>query len=389
MFLFVALAACSETFLPEENGYTATVIYDAGEGRFGSSDKTGIRTFKYKPGVSIVEPGGTQNSQISAPTRTDMHVTAWYPVQLDTQGNPLKDGDGNYLLDDTPWDFSTMRLPDEEGCKLYLSAHWSMNYKLVVDVGEEARAAGVENKEYTDYDEAGPVSQPGIAPSWAGHTFYYYFYLNDSQEEVRLRADSDWKQLILSDENPTITIYVQWLEGDWTIVRTGSQLSYINIDEGNYILDANIDMNNTPLLFKDFTGIFEGNGYTISNVSGSISRETAAEQSLFTFSEGGCIRNVTFVNLQCTVELWTRLQDIDASYYIGLFAGNASSLKTENFTNIGFKDCSLSITRRGNAVGASVQYGLGTSYEGVFGTIGAGQSFALAQGSESVKVTLT
>ena len=173
LLLCSAVAACSDTFLPEENGYTATVIYDAGEGRFGPSDTTGIRTFKYKPGVSIIEPGGEQNTQISAPTRTDMHVSAWYPVQLDESGNPRKDGSGAYILEESPWDFSSMRLPDEDGCKLYLSAHWSMNYKLIVDVGEDARADGVENKEYTDYDKAGPVSQPGTAPRWGGHPCYY------------------------------------------------------------------------------------------------------------------------------------------------------------------------------------------------------------------------
>lgn len=388
LLLCSAVAACSDTFLPEENGYTATVIYDAGEGRFGPSDTTGIRTFKYKPGVSIIEPGGEQNTQISAPTRTDMHVSAWYPVQLDESGNPRKDGSGAYILEESPWDFSSMRLPDEDGCKLYLSAHWSMNYKLIVDVGEDARADGVENKEYTDYDKAGPVSQPGIAPRWDGHTFYYYYYLNAEQEEVRLSSSSDWAQLVLTDETPEITVYVRWLEGEWTIINRSSQLNWQEFDEGNYILDADIDLGGKSFRFDDFTGVFEGNGHTISNITVEDSRNASAEQSMFTFGEGGILRNVVFENVTYSVTLTYALSGEEPSYYIGLLAGNAEGLNLENLSGIAFVGCSINVSSFGSAYGIPVQYGQGTSYEGIFGALGEGQSYTPAAGSEPVTVTV-
>lgn len=90
------------------------------------------------------------------------HVIAWFPALLDENGAPLKNEDGSFQLADEPWDFSADRLPDEAGYKLYLVAKWGMNYKLTIDVGEEARKAGVENIVNQSFTEAGPILQPGL-----------------------------------------------------------------------------------------------------------------------------------------------------------------------------------------------------------------------------------
>ena len=77
MLGFCILAACSSVYLPEENGYTALVVYDANGGRYSNADTTGIKTFKYKPSVRIMEPGGGQNAQFTAPIMNSKHVAAW------------------------------------------------------------------------------------------------------------------------------------------------------------------------------------------------------------------------------------------------------------------------------------------------------------------------
>lgn len=132
--------------------------------------------------------------------------------------------------------FSADRLPDEAGYKLYLVAKWGMNYKLTIDVGEEARKAGVENIVNQSFTEAGPISQPGLNPEWNGYTFHYYY----TEDGKRLRTSEDWAQLVLNDETPELTIYVRWLTGKWYIVTSADGLS--DMGQRNYILDADIDM---------------------------------------------------------------------------------------------------------------------------------------------------
>ena len=188
VFLCAMLAACTTLYKPEEHGYTALVVYDANGGRFSNADTTGVRTFKYQPSVTIMEPGGAQSSQFIAPTRDNYHVVAWYPAELDENGEPRKDENEEYILQSEPWDFAADRLSAADGSKLYLVALWKENYSLIVDVGEEARAAGVENVVYSTYTEEGPVTQPGLSPEWDLHTFYYYYILGEGGEKIRIRV---------------------------------------------------------------------------------------------------------------------------------------------------------------------------------------------------------
>ena len=107
----LALAACSKTFLPEEHGFTALVVYDANGGSFGTSDTTGIKTYKYKPSVSIMEPGGKHNLQFNAPSMSSKHVIAWFPALLDENGAPLKTKTALFNLRTSPGIFRRIAFP--------------------------------------------------------------------------------------------------------------------------------------------------------------------------------------------------------------------------------------------------------------------------------------
>ena len=87
LFVFIstcALAACTYKFDPADKGNTVTVIYDANGGNFSNVDIT-KRIFRYKPSVSIVEPGGKQNLQITAPVMDSHHVSGWYVAALNEE----------------------------------------------------------------------------------------------------------------------------------------------------------------------------------------------------------------------------------------------------------------------------------------------------------------
>ena len=379
------LAACNTEFLPEEHGYTAIVVYDANGGRYSNADKTGIKTFKYKPSAMIMEPGGGQNSQFTAPIMNSKHVAGWYPAVLDETGAPEKNDAGEYVLEEEPWDFATDRLPEEDGFKLYLVAHWAMNYTVTIDVGEEARADGVENVVYTNYTEAGPIYQPGIDPSWSGHTFHYY----KTEEGKRLKTSADWNELVLSDENPSITLYVEWLEGNWKIVTTADDLKNISAAQ-NYILDEDIDMGGSEFKLEAYRGVFDGNGHTISNFvteSTTVTSPSATSFGVCSFYLKGCVKNVTFKDAKYSVSLYRELTGVDAKYSVGFFCGDGSALDLSNFENIGFVNCALTVTKSAGAAENEVVTGTG-SYAGIFGTLGEGQNFVPAEGSTAVTVEL-
>lgn len=388
VFLCAMLAACTTLYKPEEHGYTALVVYDANGGWFSNADTTGVRTFKYQPSVTIMEPGGAQSSQFIAPTRDNYHVVAWYPAELDENGEPRKDENEEYILQSEPWDFAADRLSAADGSKLYLVALWKENYSLIVDVGEEARAAGVENVVYSTYTEEGPVIQPGLSPEWDLHTFYYYYILGEGGEKIRLRDTSDWSQLVLSDETPQITVHVEWLTGIWKIITTVDQLEVVS-SQNNYILDTDINMGGKafgPVV--NFEGIFDGNGHTIYNFA-TEDRQGGTERSkgLFSFRGNGCVRNITFRDATYTVTLTNRIAGVDTSFNVGFLCGDASRSDLSRFENITFQNCSLHAVRVNTATQISVTTGQG-SYYGIFGLTAEGAEFEPAQGSEAISVEI-
>lgn len=374
------LAACSKTFLPEENGYNVFVTYDANGGKFGTTDTTGIKIYKYKPNVSIMEPGGKMNEQLMTPILTHQHVLGWFVVDLDEEGKPRKNENGELIISDRQWDFSKDRLPDEENARLYLAAKWERNYSLTINVGEEARAAGVENVVNWDYTSPGPVSRPGQEPSWSGHTFHYYSY-----QGKRLQTDSDWKQLVLSDETPDLVVDVVWLEGVWKVVTDPSDFSSV-MEAANYYIDADLDMKGRKITFPtQYTGEFNGMGHTIRNITvNQDARNTRGNYGLLNCSGKGFVHDITFVNVSYNVSLY-RIPNGDSTFNIGLLSGNGSTLDLSKFTNVGLIDCSISITKKYILNDGDPEPQINA---GIFGKLAEGQTFTPAQGSTPVRVTI-
>lgn len=392
LFSALALAACAQGFDPDAHGYTVLVVYDANGGRYSNADTEGVKRCKYLPAVNIMRPGGQngENKQFPQPTREDMHVRAWYPAELNADGNPVKNADGSYVLAAEPWDFGSDVLPDDPDARLYLVAVWSMNYSFTVDVGEEARAAGVENIVSTDYDTAGPVSVPGFPPEWSGHTFHYY----RTEDGKRLSTAADWAEITVSDETPDVTVYVEWLTGEWKIVTGADDLRemdattnyYIDddIDFGKYDGDGNLISNGTWNPVRYYSGEFRGNGHTISNFVCDFRQSGKTERNggLFSFRSSGFIRDVNFVNGRVNVNYNI---DNPAGFNAGFLAGDVSQAKLEKFAGLSFRGCTLAVSLAGAVSDAEVLTGTG-NHAGIFGKIGETQVFVPAEGSETVAV---
>lgn len=394
-FAALALTGCKKGLNLGNLGYSAKVVYD-----FDGETQTGLgkRTFYYKPLTPIIKPDTDLSADIVIKEPAGYHFNGWYSAQVDEDGNPIKDGSGKYILSDEPWDFET-GYSGEKNSVIYLVATWARNYTFTIDVGEEARNAGVTNTVLDHYSQPGPVSKPGgVGPKWGGHTFYYYY--SDPNDDTSRIYDSDWSNIVISDENPAVTVYVKWLEGNWTIVTDKQQIKSLS-PRVNYYLDDDIDFSDSkgnPTEMKgakNYDGIFEGNGHKITNFKCTVSAspipgETVSNEcGLFaSFGDNGVVRNVIFEN--CTVEVSLNVQQDSGHYYVGFLCGKVSKdTKLSAFTGIKFKDCVLNVQRNAQAVDYSVSLGTG-NYFGIFGEVAdrKNDEFVIGDGDCGITVRL-
>lgn len=394
-FAALALTGCKKGLNLGNLGYSAKVVYD-----FDGETQTGLgkRTFYYKPLTPIIKPDTDLSADIVIKEPAGYHFNGWYSAQVDEDGNPIKDGSGKYILSDEPWDFET-GYSGEKKSVIYLVATWARNYTFTIDVGEEARNAGVTNTVLDHYSQPGPVSKPGgVGPKWGGHTFYYYY--SDPNDDTSRIYDSDWSNIVISDENPAVTVYVKWLEGNWTIVTDKQQIKSLS-PRVNYYLDDDIDFSDSkgnPTEMKgakNYDGIFEGNGHKITNFKCTVSAspipgETVSNEcGLFaSFGDNGVVRNVIFEN--CTVEVSLNVQQDSGHYYVGFLCGKVSKdTKLSAFTGIKFKDCVLNVQRNAQAVDYSVSLGTG-NYFGIFGDVAdrKNDEFVIGDGDCGITVRL-
>lgn len=373
-FCALGITGCSDAFSPYRKGYTAKVVYDFGGGVY---DNLGVRTFYYQPETPIIKPEASKSAIIDAPSVAGSHIGNWYLAEVDAEGEPVKGADGKFILSAEPWDFAKGRSGTKDSV-LYLVAEWAKNYVFTIDVGEEARADGVENKVDESYSKAGPLSKPGgSAPKWKGHTFHYY-YTDKNDDSTRIH-DDDWEKLVIDDDNPEITVYVKWLTGNWTVVTDRAQIQNLS-PKMNYLLEADIDFadsNGNPTALggtSSYTGVFDGAGHTIKNFKTSVrAPKGAADQiGLFaSFGKGGCIKNVTFEN--CVVEASLMGQQESETYTVGFLCGNLfARTDSSAFTGIKFVGCVLDVYKRSYAENYDLKLG-NNDYFGVFGNVEDGK----------------
>ena len=129
-----------------------------------------------------------------------------------------------------------------------------------------------------------------------------------------------------------------------TVIRNASQLQNINNKlDGNYILSSDIDLSSianwTPIgnSSNPFTGIFNGNGYTISGLS--VFSDQPEEIGLFGYVSGGTIKN-----LHVSGSIKSELGDFSGEFvfaYAGGIAGNILNSTIEQCSFSGTVSCSV------------------------------------------------
>lgn len=326
----------------ENRNLTASVTYYANGGVFSNSKNERVLWYPEnaltanigKSEGGTVLSGGLSNS--AEITRESYTFVGWYYVEMENGAPVFEDeAKGIYKLTEEV-DFSVPISKDDTwGGNWIVAARWLKNTKVVVelliddatveipfDAEEEADneyatgKTGFKNgeivKEYayktssdslvgkTD-DLDGVKEHKDKAPfelSGKGYTFVEYYTDKDCKQIV------DWP---MAQEEEDVKIYAKYVVGDWTIVKSSSQISQMLRTNGNYLMIKDIDASSLDPVspITEFDHVIDGNGYKIMNLQVT-KRQIQAGNEVGLFGEilaGAKIVNLTFENLTMTYDL--------------------------------------------------------------------------------------
>ncbi len=307
-------AACSRPGSTPEDirdryPYLVTIDYNGGmeDGRPTKS--------VYCPYNSLIPVPGEDTTTYPAPELEGHYVKGYFRGSRDEEGN---------LTLGEEWDFDIDRVTEDITLYAvwealdYIQIYYGENNDQVLSI-EAPRENGTEN-----WNVLVSLRQP----RWDGHTFFGFYYDAEYTQPIA-PTDAANPIPVPSADNPytyteeTATIYARFLEGEWTIASMPSDLARIYYDTNIWLMN-DIDMNNvnfTPVS-GTYVGEFNGNGYTVSNIS--FERETSVSTYVLgMFSAVGAdayIHDVTFENVSMTVEFNERSAD-GLTNYLGLLVG--------------------------------------------------------------------
>jgi uncharacterized repeat protein (TIGR02543 family) len=270
----------------------------------------------------IIEPTALSKAEI---TRSGYHIEGWYRT---------KTQDGDEIVYSDKWDFETDKV-DEKGVTLY--AKWKKNIYYTYDVC------------YLDKD--GEVTVLGSYEVDTGDVFDDY--LNFSKKRYGFTAlgyrTADGKEWDTSfthpggEESLTVQVFVEYIEGNYSIVSTASELK--KNKKNNIYLTADIDFGGEEFGFDNYNKTLIGNGHTISNFKlqyqagkDALMNDFVDETekclciSLFGNTKDATIENVKFENV--TIEVSTTFSLTD-KIYVAPLAVSMTNTKISGVTFTG------------------------------------------------------
>ena len=273
--LTFALSGCSGGDDDFEGKNIVTFMVNGGILNYGtSSTKTSVN-FAYHPGTYILDPSeDIPNYSLS---RSGYNFTGWYTDEACTPSSK--------------WDFSKpFNVPN-----LTLYAGWEKAVKFTYSVYyvDETNGNEVKLGNYVAIDGDRFSDWKDFAGQRAGYTCIGYY----SDKELT----TPWDVAFTHPGGQTdldIPVYAKYIEGEWELVENFEELKHA-VAVGNVYLTADIDCGGKEFSIGNFSGIFNGNGYKISNfkVNKSGAASTPSSSIFRRLMSTAEIVNVTFENV--------------------------------------------------------------------------------------------
>ena len=332
----------------EGDGFTCVVTFDTAGGKWSSGGGGGSssgkdegeqdtatrmeeRYFYVRPGSLISESA----IEFAETTREGYTFNTYWTGEKDSNGN---------VTYDKRWDFKNDRV--SQNVTLY--ARWMENYSLIAHYGENFS----KEKRFTVPQDNEGVAQPISMLSFTSENITVISMYENADKTGPITISSQTPYTApCTPQNKVAHIYVDSLDGSWTLVREKKDF---NIYANSWLyLMSDLDFENEELTFPDeFMGRVEGNNHTVSNFKVS-QKPIDRNDSYFGLfkvikglSEGehAEIKNITFANVTYTAVLDN---PVIREYSAGVFAGRVNEdTVIENVTVTGKFD--FAITNKGN-----------------------------------------
>ncbi len=328
-------AACTPN--ETESGIKVVFMLEGGTYQNGKEQITQYYNFP-EAGLKLIKPLGynyetnTYDKKNCGLTYQGYVLDGWYKT---------KNSDGTYSGE---WNFDRDTV-DENGVTLY--AKWvnevTYAYEIYDYDTKELKSTRIVNVNVSFRDS--------YIPNVSGYTCVEKY-----DENGNVWSNSSPKP---TDENPIVKVYVKYVEGNYAVVKTASDLKVAASQSNKDIYLCNdIDLAGAQISFKGFSKEFCGNGYTVSNfeILYDASRlgltpdfeddtKNSLAISLFVNPDGANIHDVNFQNV--TVNVNTTFSQT-YKIYVAPLAVSAKNTTVKNVTLQG----NLIITKLPDAIAA-------------------------------------
>ena len=277
----------------------------------------------------IMDPNVLETNPNDMIQKSGYHIEGWYQTK---KTNP--DGSVEYF---DKWDFATSRMTID-GVTLYAKWEENRTYKYELyykDVdGNDCYLDGYECKEGAKFSDT-LIRNKTVK----GYTTLGYL------DEFGNPWNNNFKHPG-GDADLTIKVYLDLIEGEYTVVKTARQFKNALSRNQNIYLFNDIDYDEDEINFESYSGTILGNGYTISNftigyddsrtgLKGELDDLTGASNhlyvSLFFKLENAVIKDITFKD--AIVDIDTRNSQIKYLVFAPLAVTlNNTVLENVNFT---------------------------------------------------------
>lgn len=349
--LSLIAAGCSQTpyELNDEQGYTVSVKFDANGGSFTTNAPVIVDSYDLsqipvndggKASIPLIAPDNeSRGKDAFSATNGGYFLVGWYAQR---QENTDENGNVTYTYSQ-PWDFENDRLELDPNAGyssqepvLTLYAAWAPLYEIefyALESGELLGTYSFDPREGTEIqvphwdEETGAVAMYKF-PKREGYTFENAYYDAQGTQPVTdaiLTHPATLSTETAAVENGTMKLYVQYRTGQWYRISTAKQFAGNFSLNGCYEILADLDFTDviwpTGMMYGSFTGIVNGNGHTISNVSIEQTNNSKVYAGLFgQIAEEAVLQDVVFDNITFTVKNGTRV----AGTAYGLLAGSVA-----------------------------------------------------------------
>lgn len=305
-------------------GYTVEVVFDGMGGLWNNHyDK---KVIKVKPNEYLPEPGVSNASAFPAPLLTRGIIIGWY----------TEAGDGDVWSEDALWDFQTDRVGSDD---FTLYCRWDVTKAVVVhqdSITYSLEVSHTEGRYLWAIPEDSPISTD------KSKSFSHYSFEPDGEEipyeeieiDGKLRRAVDLTEMFETKND--VDVYVVW-SIKFTEVATLAQLQSAAAENANIRLTEDIDMGgrSSPFANIDYSGVFDGGGHTVSNISAIPGGGTTG---FFSSLKGATVRNVKFADITITVTV-RKATDKTGTAVVGILAGRIEEGTVIN--NVSFENCSI------------------------------------------------